>query len=135
MEERECACEFPLRDSSGVDDFTDGTGFECGACHGTVSTFGVGRPNRLTAEDITEMRFRVLDGMGRWRSSAGGAWTPGPSDVDALRRLAMHAIGCTYHDLRPVELATVRHIVDEVTEPAAPAAPARMLTRVLGGML
>lgn len=77
--------------------------------------------NRLTDEDRAAMRSRVTETARVWgRAAWPKPWVPGQTDIDALVRLAGHAIGCSAYDLRDVELAEIREMVLTITTGARP---------------
>lgn len=66
---------------------------------------------RLTLDD----EARAVDAMRRvvddWQR---GPYRPSPSDRGVLARVGAHAIGCTTHDLRTVELGWLMAKADEL---------------------
>ncbi len=71
--------------------------------------------NRLVDSDRDRIRARVNSTVAEWRrQSITGAWTAGPADLDVLRRVACHSIGCIEDDLRESELAEIAATVAEL---------------------
>ena len=67
---------------------------------------------RLTAEDERLVRAAIDGALERWNQhQPRGPVTLDAATVDNLTRIGAHAIGCSIHDLRPVELAWIRRTI------------------------
>lgn len=68
--------------------------------------------NRFTTSDRVAIRDRVTELFVKW----GSPKQHRSLDVLALQRAGAHAIGCSFADLRDVELAEIESIVQHVME-------------------
>ena len=66
---------------------------------------------RLTEADEVLMVGTVRDLLKRWVREHDGAGWYGATDHEALERVAAHAIGCSFYDLRDVELEWITRTV------------------------
>lgn len=72
---------------------------------------GRGTAYRLARED----ERRIVDRMAETLAD----WTSATSDHDALVRIGAHAIGCSLHDLRAVEIAWIHARAVELAAPVS----------------
>ena len=73
--------------------------------------------NRLTDSDRAAMQTRVRETLALWRPTVHRPPRKsdiGPDSLMALYRVAVHAIGCSDHDLREAELAERDAIVHQI---------------------
>jgi hypothetical protein len=73
--------------------------------------------NRLTGADKIRIYDHVAHALALHKASATRRdWVPWWSDVDAYKRIAHHAIGCSERDLRQSELDEIERIVTDTLE-------------------
>ncbi len=69
--------------------------------------------NRLSDADRRVMTDRCLSVVRGWRDAVAG-YRPGYGDLPSLERVAVHSIGCSFADLRDVELEEIAMLVAEL---------------------
>ncbi len=70
--------------------------------------------NRFTSSDRETLNERVRAAAVDW-NTVGWPWKFTPAHTETLVRLGAHSIGCTLDDLRDVEVAEIRSMVDSIT--------------------